>query len=81
MSTIVSGNFTFTTTSIEGVVVVDAKTYGDRRGYFMETYKRPDFVAGGIDCDFVQDNQSSARVACYGACTTKSSTHRRSSCA
>ena len=24
----------------------------------METYKRPDFVAGGIDCDFVQDNQS-----------------------
>jgi dTDP-4-dehydrorhamnose 3,5-epimerase len=60
MSTIVSGNFTFTTTSIEGVVVVDAKTYGDRRGYFMETYKRPYFVAGGIDCDFVQDNQSSS---------------------
>ena len=26
----------------------------------METYKRPDFVAGGIDVDFVQDNQSSS---------------------
>ena len=55
-----SGNFTFTKTSIDGVIVVDAKAYGDARGYFMETYKRPDFVAGGIDCDFVQDNQSSS---------------------
>ena len=57
---ITSGNFTFTKTSIDGVVVVDAKKYGDNRGYFMETYKRPDFVAGGIAGDFVQDNQSSS---------------------
>lgn len=55
-----SGNFTFTETSIEGVVVVDVRSYGDERGYFMETYKRPDFEAGGIACDFVQDNQSSS---------------------
>lgn len=55
-----SGNFTFTDTSIEGVVIVDVKSYGDDRGYFMETYKRPDFVAGGIDVEFVQDNQSSS---------------------
>jgi len=55
-----SGNFTFTPTSIEGVVVVDVRSYGDERGAFMETYKRPDFVAGGIDADFVQDNQSSS---------------------
>ncbi len=60
MAQVSSGNFTFTTTEIEGVVIVDAKVYGDRRGYFMETYKRPDFVAGGITCDFVQDNQSSS---------------------
>ena len=55
-----SGNFTFTKTSIDGVIVVDAKAYGDARGYFMETYKRPDFVAGGIDVEFVQDNQSAS---------------------
>ena len=55
-----SGNFTFTKTSIEGVIVVDVKAYGDDRGYFMETYKKPDFVAGGIDVGFVQDNQSSS---------------------
>lgn len=57
---VVSGNFTFTKTSIEGVVIVDVKSYGDERGYFMETYKRPDFAKGGIDVDFVQDNQSSS---------------------
>lgn len=58
--TITSGNFTFTDTSIEGVKVVDVNAYGDSRGYFMETYKQSDFVAGGIGCVFVQDNQSSS---------------------
>ncbi len=57
---VVSGNFTFTKTSIEGVIIVDVESYGDDRGCFMETYKRSDFVAGGIDVDFVQDNQSSS---------------------
>lgn len=59
-SSISFGNFTFTKTSIEGVIIVDVKTYGDTRGYFMESYKKPDFVKGGISCDFVQDNQSSS---------------------
>ena len=54
------GNFTFTETSIEDVLIVDVTAYGDERGYFVETYKRPDFVAGGIDAEFVQDNQSSS---------------------
>lgn len=58
--TIESGNFTFTKTAIEGVVIVDVASFGDARGYFMETYKKPDFVAGGIDVDFVQDNQSAS---------------------
>ena len=53
-----SGNFKFTETSIDGLIIVDVKTYGDDRGSFMETYKKPDFINGGIDVDFVQDNQS-----------------------
>ena len=56
----VSGNFTFTRTKIDGVGIVDARSYVDERGAFTETYKRPDFVAGGIDADFVQDNQSTS---------------------
>lgn len=55
-----SGNFTFYDTSIEGVKVVDVKLYGDARGCFMETYREENFVAGGIDTSFVQDNQSSS---------------------
>lgn len=55
-----SGNFTFAETSIPGVIVVDTKSYGDARGRFAETYKREDFIAGGIDAEFVQDNQSSS---------------------
>ena len=57
----VSGNFTFISTSIDGVTIVDVKHYDDERGYFMETYKQPDFIAGGIDAQFVQDNQSSSK--------------------
>ena len=55
-----SGNFTFYDTSIEGVKVVDVKLYGDARGGFMETYREENFVAGGINASFVQDNQSSS---------------------
>ena len=57
-----SGNFTFTETEIKGVYVIDVKTYGDQRGYFMETYKKADFDAAGLCYEFVQDNQSSSRM-------------------
>lgn len=46
---VISENFTFTDISTEDVKIVDVKAYGDDRGYFMETYKRPDFIAGGIE--------------------------------
>jgi len=61
MNSIEAGNFTFFDTSIPGVKLVEVKSYGDERGYFMETYKRDNFIAGGIDVDFVQDNQSSSK--------------------
>ncbi len=57
---ITSGNFTFQETSIPGVVIIDARVFGDARGSFRETYKRPDFARAGIDCEFVQLNQSSS---------------------
>ena len=55
-------NFTFNETDIKGVFIIDVKTYGDHRGYFMETYKESDFKEAGLDYDFVQDNQSSSRI-------------------
>ena len=55
------GNFTFTETEIKGVFIIEQKCYGDNRGYFMETYKKADFDAAGLNYVFVQDNQSSSR--------------------
>lgn len=55
------GNFTFHETKIKGVYIIDVKTYGDSRGYFMETYKEEDFREAGLCYTFVQDNQSSSR--------------------
>jgi len=55
-----SGNFTFTETSIRGVYIIDVRSFGDARGFFMETYKETDFVSAGLGYKFVQDNQSSS---------------------
>lgn len=50
----------FIKTDIEGVVIVRPKRYGDRRGYFMETYNAEAFdpVIGPVR--FVQDNESAS---------------------
>ena len=52
------GNFTFHKTEIEGVIIVEPTVYGDSRGYFTETYQKENFIKGGINVEFVQDNQS-----------------------
>ena len=54
-------NFTFEETSIKDVYVITPKSFGDERGYFMETYSAKDFKGAGLDYNFVQDNQSSSR--------------------
>ena len=52
------GNFKFTKTAIEGIIIVEPKVFGDDRGFFMETYQKEEFAKGGITADFVQDNHS-----------------------
>ena len=46
---------------IKGLKVIQPQVYEDERGFFMESYNYKDFAAAGIDCTFVQDNQSSSR--------------------
>lgn len=46
---------------IEGLKVIEPAVFGDARGYFMETYNYNDFAEAGIDCKFVQDNQSASK--------------------
>ena len=54
-------NFNFIKTDIENVIIVEPRVFGDDRGYFMETYQREAFFEGGINSDFVQDNQSKSK--------------------
>lgn len=46
---------------IAGVWLITPKRHEDQRGSFTETYSRRAFAELGIDCVFVQDNQSHSR--------------------
>jgi dTDP-4-dehydrorhamnose 3,5-epimerase len=46
------------TTSLPGVLLVVPRVFHDDRGFFLETYHRDKFDAGGVDVTFVQDNHS-----------------------
>lgn len=48
----------FTETDIQGVFIIEPQVFGDDRGFFMETYSKRDFLAQGLDIEFVQDNHS-----------------------
>lgn len=45
-------------TEIEGVWILEPKVFEDKRGYFMETYRKEDFEANIGLVEFVQDNES-----------------------
>ena len=50
--------FEFKPQEIKDVILAEPKVFGDARGFFMETYKKSDFFANGIDVEFNQDNHS-----------------------
>jgi dTDP-4-dehydrorhamnose 3,5-epimerase len=59
--------FSFIRLAIPDVIVIEPQVFGDSRGFFLETYKRSEFAAVGIDGPFVQDNHSkSARGVLRG---------------
>lgn len=53
--------FIFTLTDIVDICIIEPTIFGDKRGYFMETYQYEEFKKAGIDNVFVQDNQSKSR--------------------
>lgn len=44
--------------NIQGLKVIEPRVFEDSRGYFFEAYNEQNFQQGGIQCKFVQDNQS-----------------------
>ncbi|WP_123054635.1 dTDP-4-dehydrorhamnose 3,5-epimerase [Clostridium sp. JN-1] len=53
--------FKFIETKINGVYIIETGIFGDKRGYFMETYNYNEFKTAGLDMLFVQDNQSKSK--------------------
>src|SRR5437660_1138384 len=45
--------FRFEDSALPGIVVIEPRVFSDARGFFMETSKRSEFAAGGIDDTFV----------------------------
>ena len=50
--------FEFKKTVIEDVILVKPKVFEDERGFFLEGYKKSDFLKYGIKDNFNQDNHS-----------------------
>lgn len=50
--------FSVTDLAIPDVKLIASAPFKDARGFLAETYRRDDFAAIGIDCEFVQDNHS-----------------------
>ena len=52
----------FHKTDIPGLLVFEPNVFEDDRGYFFESYNEKIFLEAGIDCRWVQDNQSSSTI-------------------
>ena len=56
-------SFTFTKLILNDIILIEPKVFRDDRGWFLETYKKSEFNANGIDIEFMQDNHS---MSTYG---------------
>lgn len=47
-----------TATRIPEVLFIEPDVFGDSRGFFMESWRKDQYAASGLDVEFVQDNHS-----------------------
>jgi dTDP-4-dehydrorhamnose 3,5-epimerase len=48
-------------TNINGLKIIEPEIFGDKRGYFFESFNVNDYKKLGIEVEFLQDNQSFSR--------------------
>ena len=48
-------------TAIPEVKIIEPKVFGDSRGYFFESWSDKRYKEAGIDCNWLQDNESRSR--------------------
>ncbi len=53
----------FEETGFPGLLVYRPAIFEDKRGYFFESYNQKTFSTGGIEIQFIQDNQASSSFA------------------
>lgn len=53
-------NVTFHQTELQDLLLIEHRTFGDSRGFFMEAYSQRVWEDEGLACQFVQDNLSSS---------------------
>jgi dTDP-4-dehydrorhamnose 3,5-epimerase len=56
--TAAAATLAFRETAIPEVLAIEPAVFRDPRGFFLETYHRDKYRAGGLDAEFVQDNHS-----------------------
>ena len=50
--------FEFKSLEIPEIILIEPKVFKDERGFFLETFKRSDFIKNNIKESFVQENSS-----------------------
>ena len=63
-------------TAIDGVLIIEPKVFGDKRGYFFESFSQREFDEKivpilGHTINFVQDNESMSSYGVMRVCTSK----------
>ena len=53
--------FKFKKLSIPDVILVEAKSFSDKRGFFLESFSETSFTENGINKKFIQDNFSHSK--------------------
>jgi dTDP-4-dehydrorhamnose 3,5-epimerase len=53
--------FEFKKLAIPDIILITPERFEDKRGFFMETYKKTAFEKVGIKISFIQDNQSGSK--------------------
>jgi dTDP-4-dehydrorhamnose 3,5-epimerase len=57
--------FLFEKTEIPEVIVITPQVFQDKRGFFLETYKKSEFAKQGITAEFKQDNHSLSKKGVF----------------
>ncbi len=53
--------FKITKTKLNDLLIIEPMIFGDKRGFFLETYNKKDFNNFGLEVEFVQDNHSKSK--------------------